>query len=150
MINFKVEKLSGVIDECQPLINKHWEEIALNKDSIPLDPDWGLYEQIEAAGNLFIVTARSVELLVGYSVYFISNNLHYKNLRVAESDIFWLDPNWRRGSTGIKLLKASEGFLKSDGVDMIMSKVKLHNDVGVVFERLGYTPIERVYSKRIS
>jgi len=148
-VEFKVESLADVIGECADALHEHWDEIALDKDEVKLNPDWDGYKRISDSGNMVIVTARAGKRLVGYSVYFISKSLHYKDILQAESDIFWLDPKCRVGMIGIRLLRFSEKVLKDMGVFRIFSKVKLHKDVGAVFERMGYHPVERVYSKRL-
>lgn len=148
-VTFQRESLTDVLDECSDLIYDHWEDIALDQENIKLDPDWDAYSMAEDSGRLVIVTARDQNELVGYSVYFVTMNMHYRLLMTADSDIFWLAKDRRKGMTGIKLIKASEKILKELGVMRILSKVKIHKDVGKVFERLGYTPIERVYSKSI-
>ncbi len=150
MLTFRVETLAAVRDEAAPLLRRHWEEIALNRDTVPLDPDWQAYDRVEAAGLLHITTARNdAGGLVGYAVYFVVPNLHYRSLRVAETDIFWLVPEHRRGLAGLRLLRAAEAHLAALGVNKIVSKVKLHHDTGPLFERLGYTAIERVYAKMV-
>jgi len=149
-MEFAVENLSDVIDECADVIYNHWEDIALNKDTIALDPDWDAYKKLSDAGVLLIVTSRYNKQLVGYSVYLIGESLHYKGLKIAESDIFWLDKEYRKGMTGIKMMKFAEKALKDVDVDRVMSKIKIHKDVSPVFERLGYTAIEKIYSKGLS
>jgi GNAT superfamily N-acetyltransferase len=149
MIKFQVECLDTCLEDSQSLLKKHWEEIALNKDQVPLDPDWLTYQSLDENGRLFIITARDEGRLVGYSVYFLSRNFHYQSLFVAESDIFYLLPEYRKGLVGMKLLKFSEQALKNIGVNKIVSRIKIKNDIGLIFERMGFEPIERVYAKLI-
>lgn len=150
MLTFQTERLTEVRAEAEPLLRRHWEEIALDRDTVPLDPDWDAYARIEAAGLMHITTARDgTGRLVGYAAYFLAPNLHYRSLHVAETDIFWLSPEHRRGSAGLRLIRAAEEHLKTRGVNKIVSKVKLHHDTGPVFERLGYTAIERIYAKKL-
>jgi hypothetical protein len=143
--------------EVEPLLRKHWEEIALDKDTVPLDPAWDTYARINAAGLYLAVTAR-VALdhvnekmryrLVGYSSYFLTPQLpHYKSQAVAESDIFFLDPAYRQGMNGYRLLKFCEHVIFNDlEYDQIVTRCKLgEHDLGPFLERLGYMPIERVY-----
>ena len=42
-LEFKQEFINDVKPEIVNLINLHWEEIALNKDVIKLNPDWNTY-----------------------------------------------------------------------------------------------------------
>jgi GNAT superfamily N-acetyltransferase len=148
-MEFSEETLSQCLDEARPLLVDHWENIALNKDTIPLNPLWNIYEKLEETGNLKIITARQDEKLVGYAAYVISPSLHYSSQIIADADVFWLDPNYRKGMAGMRLFKHAEKVLKSYGVTRILNKVKIHFDVGKVFERMGYDPIERVYSKSL-
>jgi GNAT superfamily N-acetyltransferase len=148
-MEFSEETLSQCLDEARPLLVDHWENIALNKDTIPLNPLWNIYEKLEETGNLKIITARQDEKLVGYAAYVISPSLHYSSEIIADADVFWLDPNHRKGMAGMRLFKHAEKVLKSYGVTRILNKVKIHFDVGKVFERMGYNPIERVYSKSL-
>jgi len=148
-MEFSEETLSQFLDEARPLLVDHWENIALNKDTIPLNPLWNIYEKLEETGNLKIITARQDEKLVGYAAYVISPSLHYSSQIIADADVFWLDPNYRKGMAGMRLFKHAEKVLKSYGVTRILNKVKIHFDVGKVFERMGYDPIERVYSKSL-
>ena len=148
-MEFSEETLSQCLDEARPLLVDHWENIALNKDTIPLNPLWNIYEKLEETGNLKIITARQDEKLVGYAAYVISPSLHYSSQIIADADVFWLDPNYRKGMAGMRLFKHAEKVLRSYGVTRILNKVKIHFDVGKVFERMGYDPIERVYSKSL-
>jgi GNAT superfamily N-acetyltransferase len=146
---FQVEPFSAVIDEAVPLLQRHYEEIALNKATTPLAPDWSAYATLEAAGFLHIVTARDEGKLVGYSAYIVGQrNLHY-DFQMAETDIFYLAPEYRKGMAGVALLKFSETSLRAIGVQRIVTKTKLspEHDLGPLLERLGFSPIERVYTK---
>jgi len=149
MLTFRQEAYSDAVDEAQPLLVDHWHEIALNKDTVPLEPDWERYRQLERAGVLNLTTARDDGELVGYALYIVAANLHYRGLVVADSDVFFLDRRYRRGSAGLRLLQAAEDNLVAAGVGRIVNRVKIHHDVGPIFLRLGFTPIERVYSKLV-
>jgi hypothetical protein len=45
------------------------------------------------------------------------------------------------------LLQAVEDMAKRLGATQFYQKVKVHQDVGALFERMGYKAIERVYVK---
>jgi len=71
-MRYQQEFLSSVYIEIQALIELHWEQIALNKDEIKLNPDWDQYEAAEAQGVLKVFTARDEGVLVGYFVVLVS------------------------------------------------------------------------------
>jgi hypothetical protein len=136
--------------ECQALIKAHWGAVALDQGTIPLDPDWDLYRHMNAKGIVHLTTARQAGDLVGYAVYLLSTALHYKHLSIAEADVFWLGPAYRKGLTGVRMMRCAEDSLRGIGVHKIFTKIKLHYDVGKVFEYMGHVPIERVYAKGLS
>lgn len=152
-ITYQVEKLSEIKDEVYPLLIKHWEEIALNKDKVPLDPNWELYAKFEAMELLNITTARRNGEIVGYFAYIICPNLHYKSLVIADGDIFYIDKDYRRSGIAIKLLAESEKNVRAAGANKIVNKTKIHfaNANGIaaskLFERAGYTKIEEHFAK---
>ena len=43
------------------MLQRHWEDLALDKEAVPLAPDWARYEQMEATGML---SAIAVQLVV--------------------------------------------------------------------------------------
>ena len=149
MINYQEETYSQVIDEIKPLLEDHWEEIALNKEVIKLNPNYEMYEKLCNAGVMKIITARNDGKLIGYCICIIAYNLHYKDSLTATNDIFFISKDYRKGSTGVKLFIKNEEILKSYGVQRLIMNTKVHQDVGAIFERLGYKQTERVFGKLI-
>jgi len=149
MIEYKEETYSQVIDEIKPLLEDHWEEIALNKEVIKLNPNYEMYEKLCNSGVMRIVTARDDGKLIGYCICIIAYNLHYKDSLTATNDIFFISKDYRKGSTGVKLFIKNEEILKSYGVQRLIMNTKVHQDVGAIFERLGYKQTERVFGKLI-
>ena len=148
-LDFHHETFSEAIEEARPLLVEHWREIAQDRDTVPLEPDWHTYRLLERAGLLDITTARDHGRLVGYACYIVAPNLHYQSLTVAEADIFFLRPEYRQGWTGFRLLQAAERHLVAAGASRILNRFKTDHDLGPLFRRLGYRPIEHVYAKTV-
>jgi hypothetical protein len=147
LIEFKQEFLSQVEEECQELIRLHWEEIALNKGKIKLNPDWESYYEAEKQNKFKVFTARSSGTLIGYFAVFIGSNPHYKDHLFAANDVIYLHKDFRKGMTGVKLIKFAEACLKQDGVSVLSINTKTHQPFDLILSRLGFNLIERVYSK---
>jgi len=151
MKGFKVQRetIDQVRGEILPLLDKHWEEIALNKDSIKLNPDWEAYYAIERVGNLGIYTCRKEDTneLVGYFVVIAHQHLHYKDHVFAENDIIYLHPELRNAGVGFKLIEFAENDLKELGVSALHINTKVHQPFDKLLEQMGYNNIERVYGK---
>lgn len=156
-LTFQRERMADLIPEITPLLLPHWREVALDQDTIPLEVDWPWYLALEGAGILAVCTARDGTALVGYVIHLVSNkHLHYKSLRFAECDAFYLAPAHRKGLAGLQMFRASDEILRDLGVKKIINKMKLHFDprgdgtgLAPLFARLGYRPIETVYAKTL-
>lgn len=146
-IKYQQEFLATVKDEIVPLLNSHWEEIALNKDKIKLNPDWDAYDNLEKVDKLKIFTARDGNKLVGYFVVIVGVNIHYKDHLFASNDIIYLSPEHRKGFTGIRLIKFAEKCLKQDGISVLTINTKVHQPFDRLMDFLKFRKIERVYSK---
>lgn len=147
MITYQQESLATCKEDAAPLLEKHWEEIALNKDTIKLNPDWDAYADLEDVDILRVFTARDGDKLVGYFVTFVKAHLHYKDHLFAYNDILFLSKDYRKGYTGAKLMKFAEKCLKQDGVSVLVVNTKRHRPFDVLLKWLGYTHIENLYSK---
>lgn len=148
-MNFRRERAHDVFEEMKPLFQKHWEEISFYKD-IPLDPDFSTYLKMEDAGVLRVFTAREDDgTLVGYQVYFIKHNLHYKSSLQALQDIIFIDPS-KRGMFGAKFIFWAEEQLKSYGVQLVCQHLKVATPKTIeLFKRLGYSEIDLIMGKRL-
>lgn len=147
MIQIKLEPAEALFEEIRPLLEAHWEEIALDKAEIKLDPDWDKYAELARNGSLRVITVRDVGELVGYAAFFIVPHMHYRTSLTALSDIFFLRKEYRLGATGLKLFRVAEEELAKLGVQKLYVTHKTHLDVGVIFRRLKYNLIEHTYSK---
>lgn len=147
MITYQQEFLVTCELECQTLIELHWEEIATNKNKIKLNPDWSAYHTLEDKGALKIFTARDNGKLVGYFVVLLGVNMHYKDHVFAENDVIYLHQDYRKGFTGVRLIKFAEKCLKEDGVSIVKINTKVHQPFDPLMDYLDYSLVERVYTK---
>lgn len=148
MITAQVESLTERLEEMKPLFPMHWEELALNKDRVPLDPQYDIYLERDAKGQVMFVTLRELGELVGYFVGFVAPGLHYRTCLTLTMDIFYVRPD-KRGRCGVKLFRAVETEAKRRGVQRMFMGSKCHKDAGWLFQRLDYEVVEHYYSKWI-
>jgi len=145
-MEFALENLANVRREIEPLLEKHYDEIALNKDIIKLNPDWEGYARLDAINALRVYTARKDGKLVGYFVVIVSKSLHYRDHLFANNDIIFLAKSARRGLTGMKLIKYAVEALRAEGITKLHINTKAHQPFDPILERMGFEEIERVYS----
>lgn len=151
MLTAQVENLTERLEEMKPLFPLHWEELALNRDKVPLDPQYDEYLRRDALGMVLFVTLRERGELVGYFVGFVAPGLHYRTCLTLTMDIFYLAPAHRNGSPkgALLLFREVEREARRRGVNRMFMGVKLHRDAGAIFQRLEYQPVETYYSKWI-
>jgi len=155
MISVCAENLTEKLEELKAHFPSHWDELALNKDKVPLDPNYDIYLARDALGEVLLVTARERGLIVAYFVGFIAPALHYQSCITLTMDIFWLHPDIRDGDslTGVERDMACELLFECvkreavrRGVQRVFYGSKVHKDASAMFERMGMVEVERYYS----
>jgi GNAT superfamily N-acetyltransferase len=149
MLTAQVESFTDALDELKRLLPLHYEELALNKDSVPLDPQYEIYLQRDSAGEVVFVTLRDLGVLVGYFIGFVAPGLHYRTCLTCTMDIFYVVPDSRGARGGVRLFKAVESELKRRGVDRWFVGSKVHKDASKLFEYLDFSKVETYYSKML-
>lgn len=149
MLTAHVEPLMSQIEEMKALFPLHYEELALNQDKVPLDPQWHAYSAKEDAGQTVYVTLREDGQLLGYIVTFVAPGLHYQSCLTAHMDILFVRPDRRTAAArGVLLMMdALEAELRRRGVQRWFMGTKLHKDIGAIFRRKGFEPVEMTYTK---
>jgi GNAT superfamily N-acetyltransferase len=147
MIKIAYECLANVKEDIKPLIEKHWEMVALNQGTIKLNPNWKEYARLDADGVLRAFTARKDGQLVGYCVLTVSQSIHYSDHVFANNDVTFVLPEHREGATGYKLLKFAEDHCKDNGISLLNINTKVHIPFDNLLIGMGFDLIERIYSK---
>lgn len=148
-LTFEREAFDSVYPEAAELLRLHWDEIAPYKDLFILDPNVAFYRDAEKKGILHIIAARMDTLLIGYIVMILVPHHHYQHVLVATDDIHFIHPAYRKGSIGSRLFVAAEKIMKGLGAEVMILRTKVEHNHGALFEHLGYSPLDLVYSKRI-
>lgn len=149
MITFAVEDWFAVRDQMAHLWPAHWEEVAINKDVIKLDPDFDTYDVFARNGMLHMVIARRAGEIVGYHVSIVRPHLHYRTSLSAFTDVYYISPEYRTGRTPLRLFQFTEKSLKARGVQKMFTGTKVFLDAGRLFEHMGWTLTEKLYTKYV-
>jgi L-amino acid N-acyltransferase YncA len=148
-MRYEKETFDSVINDIKPLLEDHYEEIALHKDKIPFSPNYFMYKELEDKGILDIFTARKDDELVGYCILFTMPHLHYYTTVFSNVDIFYIKPEYRGKMVGIRLNKFVESQLKKKGVKVINHHIKYEHDFSQMLYRDNYEDAEKIVSKYI-
>lgn len=145
MITVNEEPFDKLLQELKPMLDKHWEELAVNKEERPLDVDYERYSRLSQEGLLKILTLRKDGVLVGYASFIVSSNLHYKGWVNAVCDVYYVLPEVRKEGLGTSFFKEIVQWLKFHKVNSIYVHDKLKHSHSKLFESLGFTAIEQTY-----
>lgn len=149
MIVCRRESWDEVWPQVQPLLERHYREIALYQD-IPLAVDVARYEQMENLDMLRIYVARSGSAIAGYCAMIVQMNAHYNTSKQAAQDVIYIDPAFRRGRVALRLLQFVEQELKREGVQVVYQHSKFaHPALTRLLDFMGYTRSDILHSKRL-
>jgi hypothetical protein len=146
-MQFARELLCEVVQEVQPLLELHYRELCLHRDVIKLDPRWETYAALEQAGAFVVLTAREGEELIGYNAFFFNRHMHYGGFTVAQNDVLFLHPAFRRGTTALRFLDFSEQQMRELDADKISYHIKFSMDWRPILHRRGYCDEEVMCAK---
>lgn len=146
MITAHVESFEANIEALKEVIPLHYEELAMEKDKVPLSPRWDAYVGLERAGGLFFVALRDSGQLVGYFIGIVAPGLHYSTCLTCIQDIFYVKPDERGAAAGNLLFDFVEAELRRRGVQRLITNSKNHFPAAWLFNRRGYNEIETIHS----
>lgn len=147
MLTAQVEPFTPNIPEWKMLIPGHWEKLALDRDKVPLAPQWHEYRRKEADGSLLFVALRDRGRMVGYWLAVIAPALHYETCLTATMDVWNVLPEYESGTASMILMRAVEREYRRRGVQRSFVGEKLHRPCGRLYRAFGYEPVETYYSK---
>jgi GNAT superfamily N-acetyltransferase len=147
--SYQRETAPALWPEIMPLLIAHKDEIS-NYPDIALDPDVEAYHEIEARGCLRCYTARLAGALVGYAIFFVRHNLHYKASLQAVQDVLFVMKEYRHGRVGLGLIQYATEQLRAEGVQVEYQHLKMKTpDTIALFHKLGYEDVDLIVAKRL-
>lgn len=148
-LNIVREALMPHQEELEALTAEHWHEVAKNKHLMKLSPQVEKYRKMEEEGLLVSLFARSGEVIVGYSINILTPHLHYSDLRVAQNDVIYVHPVFRKSTLGLRLIKATEDACYDAGARFILMHAKEGTPFAKILPRKGYGVQDIIYSKEL-
>ena len=149
MLTAQVESFIQNSDDLRGLVGAHYDKLAMDKDKVPLAPQWDEYFRKEQRGELSFVVLRDAGKMVGYWITFIAPGLHYQTCLTAQLDIWNVLPEYEHTEPILTLADAVQAELERRGVNRSLVGEKIHRPCGWVYEHFGYKPVETHYSKWI-
>jgi GNAT superfamily N-acetyltransferase len=147
MITYTAEPLSEVLEELKPLFPLHYEEVAMYTDKIDLNPAYDKYLMLGEFVQAYIV--RDEGEVIGYTIYFVTPNLHYSDHTYAANDIIFIAPEHRHGTVAVELMQFAEQNLKDLGVSVMTMHMKNYAPFKTLMQFQQFDEAETLYTKYI-
>jgi hypothetical protein len=147
MITYQEEPFEELWPDMQPHVLNHWKEVGSFKDYKP-DLDYNIFVAMQNSGQLVCCSARDDGKVVGYMIDFVRYHLHYKTVKVAISDLYYIAEPYR-AKCARKLLKFIESVEQEMGVHTRVTRSKDANNSGKFHELMGYNASEVTWVKRL-
>lgn len=140
MISAQIEPLEPCLPELLALWPRHWEELALFKDRMPLRPQISEYITRNQSGVLFLATVRWNGVMVGYFICQTAYGFHYGETLTGTTDIYYIVPESRERGLFLPLYRCVERELKRRGVQVFYCGFKLGNPLKMdqMLPKLGF------------
>ncbi len=147
MITIKRELIKDIYEKAYPLFQEHVEELAVHKEVMKLKPNVAKYQFLEDSENLIALFVYKDEELIGYSVNFILDNIHYSDLIYVQNDLIFIKKEYRGASIGSQLIKATEEEAFKEGADILLLHAKADTKLEEILPNWGYQVQDIIYSK---
>jgi len=128
------------------LMREHWQETESWIEGEGPVPAVEIYHAMESTGVLIVLGAFDGDTIVGYVTATVSPHPHYSFL-VAQHDLLYLDPAYRRGRTGLRLMLEIEIIAKARGARWMGWTAKPGSQFDALLSRRGYAVEETVYKR---
>lgn len=126
---------------------KFWIETQFTE---PFEPDHTL-KMVEMAYDHGLLAVVDIDgLCVGFCAGVKSFILGSTKAMCATELAWWLNPEYRGGKNGVALLQFMEGLVKEQGIKywtMVSMESSMPEQVGRMYEKLGYVRSETCYTK---
>ena len=127
----------------------YWKEVAGPFHNFPPDVDWPSYLVLQSKGMLRVICGRNSQgELKGGAVVTITPHPHYACV-LAALPLLFVDPEYRHGRIGIRLVRRAETEAEQSGAQLMMTHGGMHNGVYRLFEHLDYSDFGRYFVKTL-
>lgn len=109
----------------------------------------GRYVDFVLERGAFFVAEREGEI-VGFIAGFLAQEHPVSGECIASECAWYVEPQHRHGTLGVRLLDAFEGWALSHGAERVEMIAPYASDVGAFYQRRGYEPVETVYQRRVA
>lgn len=148
-LSYQLEALDEAWDDLLDVLEHYWGEVRGAQEAQSLDLDRNVYDIYETNGSLLLLTARDEDELVGFVAMTVSYHHHHQSDLCGFFDAWYVVPAYRRAGVGQTLVGTIEALARDRGVVRLYAGSSTKLDVSTLFERMGWSETEILYSKTL-
>lgn len=111
--------------------------------------DINCYQQLEAAGLYHVLGAYVDDELVGFVAVLVTTVPHY-SVKISSTESFFVAAAYRKGGTGLKLLRAAEQCAKEQGAVILYCNAPVGSRLAQALPVMGFRESHRVFCRSLS
>ncbi len=131
------------------LFSNHWDELTTAKDLMQLKPKIDHYKAAQDEGTLHVLILTDGDKIAGYSISFCYYHLHWSDTLIFHNDIIYINPEYRKGSWGLRLIKKTEEAARERGAKLMFWHGKVGSPFADLMVKTGHWIQDVVFAKRI-
>ena len=149
MVEFAIESLASAraSEGSDRLLARQWQETG-DRDLIE-KPNWALYEQLDQAGCLLLVTARQDGRAVGFMLGTIYRHVNVMQELVCSIPTYFVEEGPVRALVLSRMIDFALEHLAARGVYRVDSETTLEHPAGRLWEIKGFKPVKIGYSLKL-
>ena len=143
--------VGSMLNDFGDMLEAHWRVFGiLELGDVPLVPDLDGYRKAASLGEIVFYGAYDENFTpVGYISVRIGDHLHRDGLKVAQTDMIYVAPEFSGMGAGRALLGHAERELAAIGITTFSVASRCHSPITGFLEEAGYRADEVVYIKKI-
>ena len=142
--------MSQLYELAEDLFLDNFQEASSYNGELDLDVNFEFYQRYDDLGLVKFIGAFDGNGLVGYSILLEVPFIAHKHTTLAQCQVIYLKPEYRKGSNGVRFIKFVENVARAINCQYLQIGIpkkqkKVHN----LFVDLGYKLREATFSRRL-
>lgn len=140
---FQEEWFTLALEYIKPILAENHLETGVY--SRPFNPDYDRYLYLDQTGSLKFFTVRFDKSLVGFAIFFLDTEIQQKDVVSATQSVNFVMKGHR--GIGLAFMRFCDDILLKQGVNTIWRQSTAKLDISKIYERMGYTFVEKSYRR---
>lgn len=140
-------RFSECRDEIEDMLRRQWPQTGDRQ--LACEPDWKIYERMDASGYGYLWVARRDDQIVGYVAGVMHPHINSRNVKVASIPTYFVEDGPVRAFIVKSLIEQAAKYFIDQGARQVMVDTEYRNSAGKLLELIGFEPNKIGYILRV-